>query len=62
LDKIDDVQSNFYPNNKSANDTRHKLLRSKSNHITVDSLPINQLTRSNINDRIQSTKGKYIFI
>lgn len=58
LDKIDDYQYHYQPNdtNKS-NNTRHKHSgKTKSNRISVDTLPIRRLSRTKINARIESGK------
>jgi hypothetical protein len=60
-EKNDDSRYHFHPNNTSTKlsipktDTR---LKTNSNRITVNSLPIRRLSRSKINDRVPSPKGK----
>ncbi|CAF3458715.1 unnamed protein product [Rotaria sp. Silwood1] len=62
LEKSELCQYHFHPNNKSneaslpIHDTRRKRSKTNSNRITVNSLPIQPLSRAKINDRIPSPK------
>ncbi|CAF1150656.1 unnamed protein product [Rotaria sordida] len=62
LEKEDICQYHFHPNNKPnqiplpTNERKRKQSKTNSNRITVNSLPIQPLNRSKINDRIPSPK------
>jgi hypothetical protein len=61
----DQCQYSFHPNIKSNNlsvQTNGKQSKKKSKRITVGSIPIRQMSRSKMNDRSPSSKGKYTFL
>ncbi len=61
LDKIDDCQYHYHPSEKSNQLSiirQKKTMKTKVNRITVDTLPVRQLSRSKPDSRIQSSKGK----
>jgi hypothetical protein len=63
-EKIDDCQYHFTPNNTSnqlsikKNDARFKQLKTNSNRISVNALPVRRLNRLKVNDHVSSSKGK----
>lgn len=64
LEQPDDCRYHFHPNTKPnqmsipKGDTRRKKTKNNVNRITVDTLPVDQLNRSKINDCIPSPKGR----